>query len=110
MTQLPLQQQEEYLGDGLYISFDGYQIRLRAPRENGDHFVALEPKVFQSLIEWINQYPTLAQAYGQRLKYMTKQQIKRSYTSARIGLSEALTALVFDFGMDRGEALQYLDS
>jgi hypothetical protein len=30
---------ETYLGDGLYASFDGWQIRLRAPRENGDHEV-----------------------------------------------------------------------
>lgn len=36
---------ETYLGDGLYASFDGYQFVLRAPREGGDHFVALEPTV-----------------------------------------------------------------
>ena len=30
---------ETYLGDGLFVSFDGYQVRLRAPRENGDHEV-----------------------------------------------------------------------
>jgi hypothetical protein len=35
---------EFYLGDGLYASFDGYQIKLRAPRENGDHYVYLDPK------------------------------------------------------------------
>jgi hypothetical protein len=34
---------ETYLGDGLYASFDGWQIRLRAPREDGDHIVYLEP-------------------------------------------------------------------
>lgn len=28
---------EVYLGDGLYASHDGYQIKLRAPREGGDH-------------------------------------------------------------------------
>lgn len=36
---------EAYLGDGLYASFDGYSIRLRAPREGGDHEVYLEPPV-----------------------------------------------------------------
>jgi hypothetical protein len=36
---------EEYLGDGLYASFDGWQIKLRAPREEGDHVVYLEPGV-----------------------------------------------------------------
>jgi hypothetical protein len=34
---------EVYLGDGLYCKFDGYQFVLRAPREDGDHHVALEP-------------------------------------------------------------------
>lgn len=38
---------ETYLGDGLYASFDGYQITLRAPREGGDHYVALEPSVLR---------------------------------------------------------------
>ena len=36
---------EEYLGDGLYASFDGWQVILRTPRIGGDHFVALEPEV-----------------------------------------------------------------
>jgi hypothetical protein len=33
---------EIYLGDGLYAGFDGISIRLRAPRENGDHEVFIE--------------------------------------------------------------------
>ena len=40
---------ETYLGDGLYASFDGFSIWLRAPRENGDHLVALEPSVYAAL-------------------------------------------------------------
>lgn len=43
---------ETYLGDGLYVSFDGFQFCLRAPRENGDHLVFLEPAVFESLIAY----------------------------------------------------------
>lgn len=38
-------ERERYLGDGLYASFDGYQFILRAPRSDGDHWVALEPYV-----------------------------------------------------------------
>jgi hypothetical protein len=38
---------EVYLGDGLYCRFDGYQFVLRAPREHGDDFVALEPPVLK---------------------------------------------------------------
>lgn len=36
---------EEYLGDGLYVSFDGWQFCLRAPRENGDHVVYLDARL-----------------------------------------------------------------
>lgn len=36
---------EVYLGDGLYASYDGWQVKLRAPRANGDHEVYLEPGV-----------------------------------------------------------------
>lgn len=43
---------ETYLGDGLYASFDGCAIWLRAPRETGDHVVALEPAVFDALIRY----------------------------------------------------------
>lgn len=34
---------EEYLYDGLYVSFDDNQFCLRAPREGGDHVVYLDP-------------------------------------------------------------------
>ena len=40
---------ETYLGDGLYARFDGFQIVLRAPRPEGDHYVALEPEVYEEL-------------------------------------------------------------
>lgn len=43
---------EIYLGDGLYAHFDGYHFVLRAPREFGDHVVALEPPVFDALLEY----------------------------------------------------------
>ena len=44
--------QETYLGDGLYAHFDGWHFILRAPREFGDHHVALEPPVFDALLEY----------------------------------------------------------
>jgi hypothetical protein len=43
---------ETYLGDGLYASFDGWHIVLRAPREGGDHWVGLEPAVFRELMRY----------------------------------------------------------
>lgn len=44
---------ETYLGDGLYASFDGFQIILRAPRAEGDHWVALEANVYSALTEFV---------------------------------------------------------
>lgn len=50
-----LYSQETYLGDGLYAHFDGYHFVLRAPREFGDHYVALEPPVFEKLMKYREQ-------------------------------------------------------
>jgi hypothetical protein len=44
---------ETYLGDGLYASFDGWQIKLRAPHGYVDQEVYLEPEVlvrFESFV------------------------------------------------------------
>jgi hypothetical protein len=46
---------ECYLGDGLYASFDGLQIKLRAPRENGDHVIYLEPDIYAQLREFADR-------------------------------------------------------
>lgn len=46
---------EEYLGDGLYASFDGYMIKLRAPRSEGDHWIGLEPKVYLALLDFVQR-------------------------------------------------------
>lgn len=42
---------ETYIGDGIYASFDGYYLWLRAPRERGDHMIAIEPRVLTSINE-----------------------------------------------------------
>ena len=59
MNDLPIRDAETYLGDGLYVSFDGFNIKLRAPRPDGDHWVALEPDSYRELQTWINSYPRL---------------------------------------------------
>jgi hypothetical protein len=56
---LPEQSKEEYLGDGLYASFDGWQVVLRAPREGGNHWVGLEPEVWRKLRDWFDRYPAM---------------------------------------------------
>lgn len=46
---------ETYLGDGLYASYDGWSFILRAPRKDGDHWVALEPSVLAEFLAYINR-------------------------------------------------------
>jgi hypothetical protein len=48
---------EVYLGDGLYASFDGFQVQLRAPRGGEDHVVFLEPGVLQAFLEFVKRVP-----------------------------------------------------
>jgi hypothetical protein len=47
---------ETYLGDGLYASFDGYQIKLRAPRDDGDSEVFLDSSVFTALEDFASKF------------------------------------------------------
>jgi hypothetical protein len=43
---------ETYIGDGLYVSHDGFQVCLRAPRPAGDHEVYLEPSTLIEFARW----------------------------------------------------------
>ena len=44
----------DYLGDGLYIYYDGYGIELRANHhENPTDRVYLEPSVYNALVDWV---------------------------------------------------------
>lgn len=49
--------EEVHLGDGLFASFDGFQLKLRAPRYGGDDECFLEPMVFINFIEYVKQTP-----------------------------------------------------
>jgi len=49
-----------YLGDGVYVIFDGYQIWLETEREDGVHRIALEPEVYSRLAEYVRALPRLA--------------------------------------------------
>lgn len=40
---------KEYIGDGVYAAFDGYQIWLAAERDGRVHNIAIEPEVWASL-------------------------------------------------------------
>jgi len=49
------QHEETYLGDGLYAKFDGWNFWLRAPRIEGDHYIAMEPEVLASFLEFVRK-------------------------------------------------------
>ena len=55
MTQNHSKEKKEYLGDGLYAQYDGYQVYLTAPREFGEHMVALEPSVLDSFMGYLER-------------------------------------------------------
>lgn len=47
---------ESYLGDGLYVSHDGFQVRLRAGNgADDDNVVYLEPSVLAAFEAWLKR-------------------------------------------------------
>ena len=44
--------EKEYLGDGVYASFDGYHIELRANDPVHGPVIYMEPQVYQSLTRY----------------------------------------------------------
>lgn len=53
MTDITDTAHREYLGDGVYASHDGFHIWLQVEREDGSMArVALEPEVFQALVDY----------------------------------------------------------
>jgi len=46
---------EKYIGDGLYVAFDGFAFTLRAPRGDGDHYVYLEPHVLREFLDFVER-------------------------------------------------------
>lgn len=57
-----MSERETYLGDGLYASFDGWQIALRAP---GNGVVYLEPSVLEAFEEYVKRLRKAAAAMAQ---------------------------------------------
>jgi hypothetical protein len=47
--------QESYLGDGLYVSHDGFQVQLRADGEDHMNVVYLEPSVLAGFEAWLKR-------------------------------------------------------
>jgi hypothetical protein len=42
----------DYIGDGVYVSSEGWQIWVRTQREIGVHEIALEPPAFEALVRY----------------------------------------------------------
>jgi hypothetical protein len=59
-----MSEREQYLGDGLYCSFDGWQVKLRAPRDGGDHEVFLDAATLQAFMQFLDQLPKVDQLAG----------------------------------------------
>jgi len=57
---IPAQNIEVYIGDGVYVTHDGFQLCLRT---GDDEYVqlqriAMEPDVFQNLMEYVKKFGT----------------------------------------------------
>ena len=48
----PTNPNAEYLGDGVYADFDGYQIWLHANEYPSRSAIAIEPGVFEALVRY----------------------------------------------------------
>jgi hypothetical protein len=59
---------ETYLGDGLYARYDGYQIILRAPRLEGDHYVGLDSSTMAAFKTWTEELFKAVHAYEEKQK------------------------------------------
>jgi hypothetical protein len=46
------EERNRYIGDGVYASFDGWHVWLRTERDGALHAIALEPLVFDSLLQF----------------------------------------------------------
>jgi hypothetical protein len=47
------------------MSFDGFQITLRAPRAGGNHYVALEPSVLHEFERYVKRLRTTDSSSGE---------------------------------------------
>lgn len=49
-----------YIGDGVYARWDGFAVRLETERDNGMHFIYLEPQHVERLAKLIAEEPRIA--------------------------------------------------
>jgi len=82
----------EYIGDAVYVHFDGYGVWLVTSRANGDDSIYLNPQVFNSLTKFTQVQRTRFHAnlldlqVGDRVTYYPSE----DETRAEIGLVKTL--------------------
>jgi hypothetical protein len=52
--QKPSEWDEQYIGDAVYVSFDGHQLKLRTG-DGGNQVIFMEPQVYFSLINYVDR-------------------------------------------------------
>lgn len=59
-AQMPEANKETYVGDGVYVCHDGYQLWLRTGDDEytGIQRIALDPAVFRGLVDYAKQFGT----------------------------------------------------
>lgn len=50
------QQDMDYIGDGVYVGHDGYQVWLSVGSHENPEVVALEPAVLEKLVQYSDQH------------------------------------------------------
>jgi hypothetical protein len=46
---------KDYLGDGVYVEWNGYAIRLSTPREDGEHWLELDSSCYAALLRFVER-------------------------------------------------------
>lgn len=51
---MPKKPETVYIGDGVYARWDGMTVLLETERDNGRHFIYLEPQHVESIVALMN--------------------------------------------------------
>lgn len=52
--------EEVYIGDGVYARWDGFSVLLKTERDNGTHYIYLEPAHVERIVKLVDQAPRIA--------------------------------------------------
>lgn len=52
--------EETYIGDGVYARWDGFSVLLKTERENGLHYIYLEPQHVENIRKLLESEPLIA--------------------------------------------------